>query len=646
MKRKIIAILMGLLALCLTVGAFTACNNDNSSTSTKVNKIDSSLLDGKLANFMGAEAFGIMDKSTQAVPYSDVKSSDYPIRVYADDNSQTQKEAEFIKETADGYVEVHFHEKGNAETYKELNNKYEKHHHDGKECFINTCDMISDEITAEETAGEYDTIMSLDARINKLYNYKNFTFMSVSSAIEGKIEVISNTYMPSINKTTLISLKNSYPALVNIENHFSVNGSGWGFGYINILESEENPAGIIPMKISENETAYHTSNYWSDYYNQSYIIDNNTGITYSLAQFPHIYSVDNGVIKVHDESVPGWFRYYNPVVSESGMTFEEIKLPTEQEFVANLPPCATSSSVIIDVYGNMLFNSVGQLSQNFQVDEYGEKKFGKNVILAMSNYEHYTNLKKSQEYGQYGGLFAERYQKANRYHRGSDGRIYRVDFRGLLGDVKVHVLDSNCTWQQVDDSVSVTFDRFFNTICWWAGLDRVKFDSFKITKIEGGYAYYSTACASDGVNIWASVALNNELKTFGDYAGVVKISVNGPDSEKSYMSVYDEFFNNNVNPFARNIVFLIGETQMLYHANNKLFILDVESGKKSFVTTTSEMILIGIERNNLIFSIDGQTKYLNVLLQCNAEDLASSLSSTKVEIGGELDAYFKFIINQ
>lgn len=652
MKNKLLHFLTLIMIFCLSLGVFIACNNgggsDNGGNEPSVKQISSSLLNGKVANLMGAEGFGIIDKT---IPEQKSSPSVLVTRVYADENlPENQKKTEFAKETENGYKDVHFHKnEGNGKGYKDLNKKFSKHHHKGYECPKVDCDEISDEIEDLESSNQAETILSLNARVNKLYNYKNFTFMSISSAVEGKAKVLVEVYNPYIDKAYFENSKLSpYPTAVNIENHYRASGGEWEFGYIKIDSDGTNPSGYIPMKINENETGYHTANYWSDNYNQSYIIDNSTGITYSLAQFPYIYSVDKGIIKVVDFSVKGYFRYYKPIITQNQLTFEEIKLPTDQDFLQNLPPCGTSNSVMMDIYGNMLFNATRRLSGDVEVDEFGEKKYGDNVILALANNRVYQELLNKNQYGFYADIFANRYLNSNRYHLASDGKIYRVDFRGILSKVKVHVLGPNAVWQEVDSLVNVTFDNFNGSICWSIGIDKIRMDFFRINKIENGYAYYSTACYSDGCIVWDSVAIDQSLIEMGDYVGVIKLPVDGANTDNANLELMQEFTEKGINYNKNFTVFLVGKTQMLYHKNDMLFIVDVQSGKSATLSSgmATQNILLGVDRNNLIFSVNGQRKYLNVLQPINLDDFENSLSNDYVILGGELDAYFKFVTNK
>lgn len=652
MKKGLIRLLTLLIVLCFSVGTFTACGSDDPSSKTPpsgggVKTISASLLDGKTANFMGADGFGIIDKDTQSVSKSG--ASLFSAQAYADENAtESQKKAEFVKETEDGYVDVHFHDNrdGQKKSYKDLNKKYDKHHHKGAECPKTDCDEISDEITAEENSGEVDTVVSLDARVNKLYNYKNFTFMSVSSAVEGNVQVLFEVFSPTINEGLLQSLKMKYPTLVNIENQYHIDGGKWIFGHIRIKASGNKPAGIIPMKVSSNETGYHTANYWSDSYNQSYIIDNKTGITYSLSQFPYIYSVENGVIKVHDENAPGWFRYYEPVVTENGMEFKEKTLPTDPDFLVKLPKCGSSTSAMIDIYGNMVFNTRG-LSNQVQVDEYGEKKYGNNVILAMTSKQVYDGL--AQQYpGNVANLIQRRYSNANRYHLGSDGKIYRVDFRGLMSDVKVHVLGENATWQTVPNTTTVTFDGNSGYIGVQMGVDMSGImDMYRITKISNGYAFYTTACSTDGGMVWGSPRLSNQMIEMGDFVGVTKIPVTGPDQNNSHLDFMETFEMNGVDVWQSYNIFLVGKTQMMYMDYQGVKVLDVETGETVNIDGVEKVNDGYLQqkplRDNIVLKINEQIKYLNLLQEIDFNNVMASFGDERVKIGGELDAYFKLV---
>ncbi|MBQ9734564.1 MAG: hypothetical protein IJV95_01775 [Clostridia bacterium] len=654
MRKTLLKLFTAMLVICFALGSFTACSDDPSSEVPDgdggVKTLSSSLLDGKIANFMGAEGFGIIDKTNEVQPVNSGAST-FSVSTYADESNDEQKKTEFAKETENGYVDVHFHNTDDTrKSYKDLNKKYSKHHHNSVECPKTDCDEISDEITLEESSGEVDTVISLDARVNKLYNYGNFTFMSVSSAIEGKVRVLYEVFQPTVAGNTIVQLKGkaSYPTLINIENQYHIDGGKWLFGYIKIEANGSKPAGVIPIKVSSNETGYHTANYWSDTYNQSYIIDNNTGITYSLSRFPYIYSVENGVIKVHDENAPGWFRYYEPTVVDGEMTFKEKVLPTDEEFLGNLPKCGSSTSAMIDIYGNMLFNTRSS-SGPLTVDEYGEKKYGNNIILATASKQVYDGIP-YQYPSNVANQIQSRYSNANRYHLGSDGKIYRVDFRGLMSNVKVDVLGQNATWQTVPNDTTVTFEGNSGYIGWqMGGMSIGLMDMYRITKISNGYAYYSTACSTDGGMVWGSPYLRNEMIQLGDFVGVTKIPVTGPDENNSHLDFMETFEYNGVSIIETYTIFLVGKTQMMYMDSKGVKVLDVETGETIEIDGVEKVNDGYLQQNplwdNIVLKINGQTKYLNLLKEIDFDNVTSSFGDEYVKIGGELEAYFKFVKN-
>ena len=120
MKKKLIKFLTFILAVCLGSSIFTACNPSGDSNTLTVSKISANILDGKVANFLGAEGFGIIDKSTVVAP-SSIKNF---AKVYAEESTGEQKKTEFVKETTNGYVDIHFHtDNGLHKGYKNLNKK-------------------------------------------------------------------------------------------------------------------------------------------------------------------------------------------------------------------------------------------------------------------------------------------------------------------------------------------------------------------------------------------------------------------------------------------------------------------------------------------------------------------------------------------
>lgn len=658
LKKLLIKTFLLLAMICFTVNTFIACgggNNGNNGgdtggegTTTSVNKIEASLLDGKIANFLGAEGFGLLDKNANAKssgvePLSKVsKIEPFSLNVELyDEEVKTQKENEFTKHTTDGrFMDVHFH---NADvslrkmSYKDLNKKYDKHHHKGELCGKTSCEDLSDEIEADEQNGVSNTVLSLGARVNKLYNSEKFTFISISSAVEGKVTVKGERSSPIVDQGKLMQLSSSLPTAINIENHYSEDGGFWMYNLIEV--SNKNGKGYIPIKTNTNEVGYHTANYWSDDYNQSYIIDNKTGMTYSLSQFKYIYSVENGVIKVFNKEAKGWFDYYTPNISEEGISFDKVVFPQDEDFNIGI---GSNSGVLIDKFSNIVV--ANSFIFNGEMDEYGEKKYGDNIILSYNSSQVLNEIMNGTPDREYADLFSIRYRLAKRYHKGSDDRIYRVDFRGNLSNVKVHVLSENCTWEEVSQDTTVTFENNQGYIRWMIGRGSQYFDCFRLNRISNGNAFYSTASLTDGGKVWDSLCIYGNLENaiqFGEYVGVVKISVNGPDEENSHLSFMKELQVEGFSFRDNYKFFLVGDTQMLFWREGKVHLWDIEKNIKKKIVVEGAKI-VGLTNDNLCFNNLG---YFSLVKEVEIENFSeNSFSSKPIKIGGELDAYFKLVV--
>lgn len=330
------------LLCAMTVPTVIACGgggNDNKGNKDTVKTISSTLLDGKVANLMSANAIGIEDKSQAVTPTK--KSGGFNggfNTVTASADSQTAKQAknELVKETEDGLTDVRFHD-GNKGGYRQWNQKFNNHHHRGEECKNPNCDEISDEIEAEEEAENTPTVISLDARVNKLYNAGKFTFMSVSSAVEGDVQVLSRTFMVGgMGDGQLYSyaVSGTYPTLINLNEHYK-NKENLGENVLTYMTVKSgNKQGMILVKRSEAEIGYHYANYWCDDFNQSYLIDNETGKTYSLSEIPYIYSVKNGLIQVWDNTVTHGgnildFDFYKPQIVDGELVLNKLEITHE-----------------------------------------------------------------------------------------------------------------------------------------------------------------------------------------------------------------------------------------------------------------------------------------------------------------------------
>ena len=195
MKSKIIKIFVTILLGLTVVSGLFACSTPPGGPgggSGGVETISSTLLDGKIANFLGAQGLGVLDKNDADTNVGSAQglSTDFGASAFSavtfeqtEGEKGFQKKNELMKNTADGHKDVHFYDAGEGRnSYKDLNKQFEKHHHKSVECQKSDCAEISDEIEQQEQDGESKTIISLDARMNKLYNYGDFTFFSVSSS--------------------------------------------------------------------------------------------------------------------------------------------------------------------------------------------------------------------------------------------------------------------------------------------------------------------------------------------------------------------------------------------------------------------------------------------------------------------------------
>ncbi|MBE5734401.1 MAG: hypothetical protein E7347_05065 [Clostridiales bacterium] len=655
MRNKIISLLVALLLAMAVFSGLVACSPDSSNnppnnppTSGGIKTISSTLLDGKIANFMEAQALGVVDKNDQASTFSagGFGNGTFSASPFDQDNSEenvVQKKNELVKETNNGNKDVCFHDGGqHAKSFKELNKKFNKHHHKGVECPHAECEEISDEIEAQETSGEVETIISLDARVNKLYNYGDFTFMSVSSAVEGALRVVVQK-----DRIRMMVAADGLDVLVNPGT--SGEAIQRGVAFITVPSKGNIPSSVIFVKQFENDSDYHKSNYWSNAYNQSYVIDNKTGKTYSLSQFPYIYSVENGIIKVYNETANGKFDYYELSIQNEQLSFNKIQLPTQSE--ANISYNPYANNILLDKHGHLVIeNNVRTNDPSF--DQNGEKKIGDKVIVSVALESKCQQILSQTQDRNFANRMLQRYIRAKKYHKGSDDRIYRLDFNGSLSEIKVDVLTQNGTWQRVDNDTNVTFDNGNGYIMWMYSDLSLVMDSFLITKISGGYAYYSSAAATDGGRVWdchnmpASDVLN------GDYVGVVKIPVGGPVVSQNgvpykHLELFREWDYKYAMEFRGFNVFLVGDTQMLYlRASNKktegvACLMDVTTGQTKELDYTK---VIDSTKESVKFEGYG---WLNLSKELDVETFGvNSFTLEPQDFGGGLDAYFKLITNK
>ena len=647
MRNKIISFLVSVFLCACVFSGLVACSPDSSNTppndpptSGGIDTISSTLLDGKIANFMEAQALGVVDKNDQGSTFSagGLGNSTFSASSFdaqGGEDSIVQKKNDLVKETSEGQKDVCFHDAGqNVKSFKELNKKFDKHHHKGTECPKTDCEEISDEIELQESQENAQTVVSLEARVNKLYNYGDLTFMSVSSAVEGYLQVIVQK-----DKMRMSVPADDLDVLVNP-------GTGGdaverGVAYIRVPAKDNIPASIIFVKQYENDIDYHKANYWSNAYNQSYVIDNKTGKTYSLAQFPYIYSVENGVIKVNNENANGKFDYYEISIENDQISFNKRQLPTVSD--VNIPYAPYANTILMDIYGHMVIEKTA-LDNDDLYDQNGERRIGDKTIISAK-----LNRVCQQIRAQYGNsIYESRYKKSRNYHKGSDGRIYRLDFKGNLSEIKVDVLTQNGTWQRVENTTEVTFEGASGMILWMYSDNFNIMDYFLLTKIAGGYAYYSTAAATDGGRVWDCHQMNPRDVENGEYVGVVKIPVGGPVVSQTnvpykHLELFREWSVEYGMDFRGFNIFLVGDTQMLCLLGNKsiegeLCLIDVVTGQSK---TLGSAKIADMDKENV--KIDG-LGWISLREEIDLETFSELTFTAKPKVfGGGLDAYFKLI---
>ena len=635
MKKNILSIISALTITCGALSGLIGCTPQTPPPAPQgvtATAITADLLDGQIANLMGADGLGLVDKESQAGP------SAFGVSTFAQQTS-SQKKQELAKDTDAGIKDVHFYSQTeDRKSYKDLNKKYATHHHNQVVCEVVDCDQISDEIEQEELTGETKTVISLDARVNKLYNHGDWTFVCVSSAVSGDVKVLTESNRTPTDFNMPLQTIGNANTYVNLEGHISPLGP-YTYSYISIPAQNGKPQGFIPVKAFDTETGYHSANYWSDDYNQSYIIDNKTGVTYSLAQFPYVYSVEGGVIKVYNAQANGRFDYYIPKSTNTGVEFVKIQLP-DASAVA-LP--SNGLSVKIDKYGHILFQTTQVVSGN-NFNQNGENVFGQNIIVTVNKQDVAMQIR--HQNGAFGDLFAQRYQKAKRYHLGSDGRIYRLNFLGDLSKISINVLSESGIWQDVGNDVNVTFDYLESFISYQNSVNHASNDLFMITKIENGYAYYSTAMQFDGIGIFNGLPLgNNNDMEYGEYQGVVKISVNGADEQNVHLDFLKDL-GNQLNFSTPNLTVRLGSSKMLFFTNfnlgrGTLCLYDATTGITKQIGTSA---ILGTKGESIHFENLG---YLSIRDDVDFATFGlSNFTAEPISASAHLDAYFKLITSK
>ena len=633
MKKRIIGLVSAIAMSLCAFGGLTACGDTpptDPAQPVTAQKVSSTLLDGKIANLLSAQGLGVIDKTPEVSgPLNAVKGA-----LYSNGENDVQKMNELAKQTENGISDIHFYAwTQERNSYRSFN--VDVHHHDSVQCIYKQCYEVSDETLALESAGtETDTVLSLGARVNKLYTTDNFTFVSISSAVSGDFRVLTegSNRAPQPNMPMMDANK---PTLVNTEDHVSPIAP-YTYSYIEIPAQNGREKGFITVKKYDTETGYHTANYWSDDYNQSYIIDNATGRTYSLSQFPYVYSVKGGIIKVHNPSANGCFDYYMPKISSGTMSFEKVQLPSADQF----PMPSSASNINIDINGNILVEtgiSTQYLPSGTSYNDYGEVKVG-NVIFAYVNHQVVNQL--NNQLGP-NNLEARRYQNAKRYHIGSDGKIYRVNFKGNFNRVSVNVLAQDGSWEDPSSTGVVSFASVNQGyIAWNIGNNMSVWDCFRITKIDNGYAYYSTSAMSDSISIFDGLVYPSDDSK--DFVGVVKIVAYGGDAANSHKGFLSSLTIDTSKPYS---TFLLGEDKMLYFMHDvdttKLYIHDVKSGASKCVGAGEYLGNDGTESIHV-----ENLGWISLTEDVDYETFgASNFSPNPVSHSSHFEAYYKLLTN-
>ena len=539
--------MIALSAVC-AASVFAACETPGQGG--KQSTISPALLDGKVANLLSAEGIAIENKeggTSSETAYGAATVSAFRAGE-GDESSKEGRQAvnEFVKTNGKDVRAVRFHER--TDDCRELNGKYGKHHHGGTPCEEKNCGRASDELEEEEES--LPSVVSLDARVNKLYSYGDFTFLNVSAAVTGSVRVVTRTFFDP--KTELLALAESglYPTYLNIENSMDANGgTSYAISYIKVKKEEKE--GMILVRASKNESDYHVSNYWSDDFNQSYLIDNTTGKTYSLAQFPYIYSVEEGVLKVYDRRVAGMFAFYVPKIEDGALRFDKIALPMDNEINQLI------DGAMFDRYGNVVFTSYFVQNRPLQVDKYGEMKLGDKLLFTSVNMEIYREIQRINQ------IQGDIYARCRRYQKGEDNRIYRIDYHGDFRDMPVSVLNEDCEWEPVTGETEVTFALgYFMYVNHFGGRGELV-----ITKISGGKLFMANAMW--GNNFYSFFA--DWMKPLDDrFIGVAAFPVAGGEDE-AMTSFVKELEEATSESRPVNTVFRVGDTCVIYRMNGGIY---------------------------------------------------------------------------
>lgn len=613
MKRRFWAAVAVCLMSVLICISSSACDLGTSGKDGSVKKLTPALLDGKVANLLAADGIGIEKRNPSDIsPESAQASSMRWVAAAADgaeqERSGQQDRTELVKESRGEVEEVRFHPKKDG-SYRDFNRKFGRHHHGGKECLENSCDQPSDELLEEEASENIPTINSLEARVNKLYSTREFTFLNVSAAVEGNVTIATRVYQAGIWDMSTINeyVAGIWPTKLNLENSISAESENLHvWNYIKVDDGSEKK-GIIPLRASDSEADYHYSNYWSDDYNQSYLIDNDTGITYSLSAFPYIYSVEEGIIKIFGSE---GYSYYLPRISDGELSFDQILRAEEAEEINRAYIVRQS---LADRWGNVvLLNCEDPIYKLVNFDEYGEVRISERVIFACNP----QNLMPPFVMG-----------RIYRYHKGDDGRIYRFDFRGDLSNMSVSVLNAAGAWEAVNADTQVSFP--FAVVIATMELD----GGIRATEISDGKLYLSNAC--DGLLRTSYEALQRQWNLDWCFAGVAVLPVNGGEARDAELSEVNELLLQEfgrIDPFS---FYRVGNTCMVYRYRDQIVRWDRKTGERDVLT---EYGFSMTPYNQLCFSMGNQW------VSYGEESVtAETFSDTPIERAVQYESYYTML---
>ena len=238
---------------------------------------------------------------------------------------------------------------------------------------------------------------------------------------------------------------------------------------------------------------------------------------------------------------------------------------------------------------------------------------------------------------------------------GSDGQIYRFDFRGEFNSVPVHVLNAQGEWVDVPKTAHVVFsarDSFFTEIT----VNGARQQYVILTQIKDGKAYFANAALGAELPF----TQNNypiEYAQMGYFVGVTALPTDGsPDT------AMDEFMRSvsEGNIFDdKSIVYRMGATAFAYedYSTGELVIWDRETETRKTITV-GEKIENTLNNWHICFMDDRtyqagcfQANTVNGTYYISYDEKNptkewSEYSTTPLEKEEQLDAYYQLLRNK